>query len=162
MRRFFLADEAATIALGRALAQLARPGAVFALAGPLGAGKTILARGLIHTLQDSDAEEIVSPTFTLVQTYPTAAGTVWHFDLYRIKQPEEAIELGLEEALGADISVIEWPDRLGSWLPANRIDVTWAHAASGRGATVTGRGTSAEAVAAWRCDLPEAERGTIS
>src|SRR4051812_39574235 len=104
MRAFHLADEAATVALGAALARLAGPRAVFALTGPLGAGKTCLARGLIVALQPLAAEEIVSPTFTLVQTYPIAAGSVWHFDLYRLKQPEEAIELGLEDALAGDIA----------------------------------------------------------
>ena len=105
-RGFSLTDEAATVAFGAALAALAGPGVVYALSGPLGAGKTCLARGLIVALEPMDLEEIVSPTFTLVQTYPTAAGTVWHFDLYRLKQPEDVFELGLEEALGTDISLI--------------------------------------------------------
>ena len=74
MRAFLLADEAATIALGGALSRLAGARSVFALSGPLGAGKTCLARGLIVGLQPLAAEEIVSPTFTLVQTYPTVAG----------------------------------------------------------------------------------------
>ena len=160
MRAFLLPDEAATIALGSALSRLAAARSVFALTGPLGAGKTCLARGLIVGLQPLAAEEIVSPTFTLVQTYPTAAGAVWHFDLYRLKQPEEAIELGLEDALAGDIAVIEWPERLGPWLPANRIDVTLAQDGNGRRATVTGRGTFVDAVAAWQPHLPEISGAT--
>ena len=159
MRVFTLAAESATAALGGALASLAGPGIVFALSGPLGAGKTCLARGLIGALEPDAPEEIVSPTFTLVQTYPTAKGTVWHFDLYRLKQPEDAIELGFEDALGGDISVIEWPDRLGRWLPANRIDIALAQAGSGRRASVTGRGSYADAVARWTPGLAE-ETGT--
>ena len=155
MRAFTLATERATLAFGAALSALVRPGAVFAVSGPLGAGKTCLARGLIGALQPDEPEEVVSPTFTLVQTYPTAKGTVWHFDLYRLKQPDDAIELGLEDALAGDISVIEWPDRLGRWLPANRIDVALAQAGTGRGATVEGRGTFADAVRAWQPSLPE-------
>jgi tRNA threonylcarbamoyladenosine biosynthesis protein TsaE len=134
---------------------------VFALSGPLGAGKTCLARGLIAGLQPVAADdEVVSPTFTLVQTYPTAAGTVWHFDLYRLKRPEEAVELGLEEALAGDIGVIEWPERLGPWLPADRIDVTLAQEGPGRRATVAGRGKFVDAVAAWRPQVPETSRTT--
>ena len=155
MRVFTLAAESATLAFGAALAALARPGAVFALAGPLGAGKTCLARGLIGALQPETPEEIVSPTFTLVQTYPTAKGTVWHFDLYRLKQPQDAIELGLEDALGGDISVIEWPERLERWLPTNRIDVMLEQAGSGRRASVTGHGSFADVVRRWQPSLPE-------
>jgi tRNA threonylcarbamoyladenosine biosynthesis protein TsaE len=153
-RDLILADESATVAFGAALAMLAKPGLVYALSGPLGAGKTCLARGLIEALQPTDPEDIVSPTFTLVQTYPTAAGTVWHFDLYRLKQPDEVMELGFEDALGTDISLIEWPDRLGGWLPADRIDIVLSQAGSGRRAVVTGRGKHASAVAAWQPDLP--------
>lgn len=155
MRVFTLAAESATLALGADLSALARPGAVFALSGPLGAGKTCLARGLIDAMQPDNVEEVVSPTFTLVQTYPTAKGTVWHFDLYRLKQPQDAIELGLEDALGGDISVIEWPERLDRWLPANRIDVVLAQAGTGRRATVTGHGTYADAVRLWQPRSPE-------
>ncbi len=159
-RAFFLADETATIALGAALARLAGPRVVFALNGPLGAGKTCLARGLIEALQPVDAEEVVSPTFTLVQTYPTAAGAVWHFDLYRLKHPDEVLELGLEDALAEGIAVIEWPERLGPWLPRNRIDVTLAQDGTGRHATVTGHGKLADAVAAWQPRLPETSGAT--
>lgn len=121
-RRFDLADEAATAALARALAALARPGDVIALWGDLGTGKTRFARGFIAALS-GDGEEVPSPTFTLVQIYDTPSGTIWHFDLYRLEAPEEALELGLDEALAEGISLIEWPDRLGNLLPVNRLDL---------------------------------------
>jgi tRNA threonylcarbamoyladenosine biosynthesis protein TsaE len=155
-RAFRLPDAAATERLGADLAALARPGLLLALSGPLGAGKTCLARGLIRRLGLAEDEDIVSPTFTLVQTYPTEAGMVWHFDLYRLKHPDEAIELGFEDALG-EICVVEWPDRLGRQVPGNRIDVVLAQAGSGRTATVIGHGTFAAAVAGWRPSLGEGQ-----
>src|SRR5471030_3213873 len=102
-----LADETATAALAAALARRARPGDVITLGGPLGAGKTRFARGFITAL--GVADEVPSPTFTLVQTYETASGMVWHFDLYWLTGPDEVRELGLEEALIDGIVLIEWP-----------------------------------------------------
>jgi tRNA threonylcarbamoyladenosine biosynthesis protein TsaE len=118
-----LADEAATARLGRRLAAVARPGDVIGLEGPLGSGKTTLARAFIRALTD-DAEEVPSPTFTLVQTYETPRGLIWHFDLYRLQRAEEVIELGIDEAFADGICLVEWPDRLGAWLPARRLTVS--------------------------------------
>jgi tRNA threonylcarbamoyladenosine biosynthesis protein TsaE len=148
MRRIPLPTPAATEALGAALAALARPGVVFALAGPLGAGKTCLARGLIGALTPDAAEEIVSPTFTLVQTYDTATGTVWHFDLYRLKREDEVLELGFEDAT-AEICIVEWPERLGRYLPRDRIDVTLSHVGTERLAVIAGHGKCAAVVNSW-------------
>jgi tRNA threonylcarbamoyladenosine biosynthesis protein TsaE len=120
-RSIVLADEAATAALAAALARQARPGDLVTLAGPLGAGKTSFARAFIAAL--GVKEEVPSPTFTLVQTYETAIGTVWHFDLYRLTSPDEVHELGLDEALVDGIVLIEWPDRLGALLPREHLDV---------------------------------------
>jgi tRNA threonylcarbamoyladenosine biosynthesis protein TsaE len=117
-----LADEAATDRLARALAPLLAPGDVIALSGELGAGKTRFARALIGALAGA-GEEVPSPTFTLVQSYDTPRGTLRHFDLYRLTLPEEAYELGIEEAFAEDISVIEWPERLGRLLPAERLEI---------------------------------------
>jgi tRNA threonylcarbamoyladenosine biosynthesis protein TsaE len=130
-----LADERATLALGARLADEAGRGDVFALSGTLGAGKTTLARGFIRALTGPD-EEVPSPTFTLVQTYDTKKGTVWHFDLYRLEDPEEAWELGIEEAFAGGISLIEWPDRLGALLPARRRQVTLEIAGTHRRARI--------------------------
>jgi tRNA threonylcarbamoyladenosine biosynthesis protein TsaE len=117
-----LPDETATDRLARALARLLDRGDVIALSGELGAGKTRLARGLIGALAGA-AEEVPSPTFTLVQSYETPKGTLWHFDLYRLTRPEEAYELGIEEAFAGGIAVIEWPERLGALLPADRLEI---------------------------------------
>ncbi len=122
-----LPDEAATVALAGRLARLAVLGDVIALKGDLGAGKTALARAFIRALwaaaDGAPAEEIPSPTFTLVQVYDCQPATVWHFDLYRIKDPEEVYELGFEEALSGGIALIEWPERLGRLLPRHRLEV---------------------------------------
>jgi tRNA threonylcarbamoyladenosine biosynthesis protein TsaE len=134
-----LADEAATQDLGARLAGILRPGDVVCLSGDLGAGKTTLARALVRTLTDPE-EEVPSPTFTLVQTYETLAGTVWHFDLYRLKKPEESYELGLEDAV-SDICLIEWPERLGKLLPRKRLDVHLEANDAARRATLTPAGS---------------------
>jgi tRNA threonylcarbamoyladenosine biosynthesis protein TsaE len=118
-----LVDEAATVHLARRLARAARPGDVIALEGPLGSGKTALARAFIQSLVGAE-EEVPSPTFTLTQLYDCEIGTIWHFDLYRLDKAEDALELGIEDAFADGISLIEWPDRLGPWLPAERLTVT--------------------------------------
>ena len=126
-RTIALADLAATGRLAAALAARARVGDVIALSGGLGAGKTAFARAFIHARRGGDAvSEVPSPTFTLVQVYDLPDASVWHFDLYRIKHPEEAFELGLEEAIAEAIALIEWPERLGGLLPPVRLDVALA------------------------------------
>lgn len=129
-----LADPAATETLGRALARLLRPGDVVALRGELGAGKTALVRALIRALPGpagAEAEEVPSPTFTLVQIYERSPAPVWHFDLYRLEGAAEVDELGLSEALAEGITLIEWPERLGARLPHDALGVTLSFAADG-------------------------------
>jgi tRNA threonylcarbamoyladenosine biosynthesis protein TsaE len=141
-----LPDPDATERLGRALARLLRAGDVVALYGDLGAGKTALARAVIRALPGPEGaaeEEVPSPTFTLVQTYERAPASVWHFDLYRIEDPEEIQELGLSEALAGGIALIEWPQRLGARLPAGALCVTLTFAGDegeGRCARLAGGG----------------------
>src|SRR5580658_4427209 len=106
---FRLDHEADTIRLGAAIGRELRRREAVCLAGPLGAGKSSLARGLIRALTGEETEA-PSPTFTLVQTYETPRLTVAHFDLYRLKSPEEVLELGLDEALEDGAAVIEWPE----------------------------------------------------
>jgi len=125
-----LPDEAATAALGARLGAVARAGDVIALEGDLGAGKTTLARGLIRS-QLGPQTEAPSPTFTLVQTYPGPRFPIWHFDLYRLENPGEARELGLEEAVDG-LALIEWPERLGRYLPSARLEVQLSLEGSGR------------------------------
>jgi len=118
-----LPSEAATISIARRLAAVARAGDVIALNGDLGAGKTSFARSFIAAMT-GQAEEAPSPTFTLVQTYDSERGTIWHFDLYRLERADDALELGLEDALAEGITLIEWPTRIAGLLPDERLDVT--------------------------------------
>nr|WP_269141371.1 tRNA (adenosine(37)-N6)-threonylcarbamoyltransferase complex ATPase subunit type 1 TsaE [Sphingomonas sp. IC-56] len=101
-----------TLAIGARLAQLVRAGDVIALSGPLGAGKTSIARGLLAAL--GLEEEAPSPSFAIVQPYdpPEVRLPVLHVDLYRIEDADEAEELGLEDARHDSLLIVEWPERL--------------------------------------------------
>jgi tRNA threonylcarbamoyladenosine biosynthesis protein TsaE len=118
-----LPSEAATVSIARRLAAVARSGDVIALNGDLGTGKTCFARGFIAALT-RQAEETPSPTFTLVQTYDSGRGPIWHFDLYRLARAEDVLELGLEDALAEGITLIEWPEQIALLLPRDRLDLT--------------------------------------
>ena len=136
-----LADEAATGRLGEAIARVLELGDVVCLSGPLGAGKSTLARALIRALT-TPGEEAPSPTFTLVQFYEGPRLKVAHFDLYRLTDPNEAYELGLDEALDEGAALIEWPQRLQGRLPSDRLDIEIAlgDEAEGRRVTMTPHG----------------------
>ncbi|WP_428668681.1 tRNA (adenosine(37)-N6)-threonylcarbamoyltransferase complex ATPase subunit type 1 TsaE [Reyranella sp.] len=112
-----LPDERATDQLGATLAARLRIGDVVGLKGDLGAGKTTLARAILRAAAGDERLIVPSPTFTLVEVYETPRGSFWHFDLYRLETPEQVFELGWEEALAEGISIVEWPERLGSLLP---------------------------------------------
>ena len=141
-----LPDEAATGALAARLAALAQPGDVIALRGDLAAGKTCFARAFIAAR--GGGETVPSPTFTLVQTYDLPGGSVWHFDLYRLRSPDEAWELGIEDAFRDGIALIEWPERFGSLVPARRLEITLAD-----GATPAQRRASIDAGPDWAARL---------
>jgi tRNA threonylcarbamoyl adenosine modification protein YjeE len=135
-------DRAGLEALGRELAGQARPGDVILLLGDLGAGKTTLARAVIRAL--GVAEDVPSPTFTLVQIYDgeNASGPlpIHHFDLYRLEAPDDIHELDLEDALDHGLSLNEWPEIALAALPERRLEV---HLAPGpdedtRSLTLTG------------------------
>ncbi len=137
---FRLGIEAETAHLGAAIGAELALGEAVCLNGPLGAGKSVLARGLIRSLCPGEGD-VPSPTFTLVQTYTGSAFPVAHFDLYRLILADEVFELGLDDALRHGVAVIEWADRLGRHLPANRIDVDIARDGEARRARLTCHGT---------------------
>lgn len=121
-----LNNEQDTEHRARQLALMVRKGDIVALSGDLGTGKTTFARAFIRSKRH-DAEDVPSPTFTLVQPYPALADddpAIYHFDLYRLEDPEEAFELGIEDAFADGISLIEWPERLGDWLPEQALRIT--------------------------------------
>ena len=116
-------DEESLRNLGSRLADYVNPGIVFCLSGPLGAGKTSLARAIIQRACNINSD-IPSPTFTIVQSYQVAAEfEIWHLDLYRLNSIEEAVVLGLEDALIDHCCIIEWADIVEQIMPADRIYV---------------------------------------
>ncbi len=125
-----LPDEQATETIGAAIAPLVRSGDILRLEGPLGAGKTTLARAVIRALCEVD--EAPSPTFTLVETYQAGAFLLWHFDLYRLEQPSDIYELGIEECLEDGAALIEWPDKAGNLLPPGGLGLSIALAGGRR------------------------------
>jgi tRNA threonylcarbamoyladenosine biosynthesis protein TsaE len=135
-------DLAGLEALAAALAARAAPGDVILLKGDLGSGKTTFARAFIRSL--GIEEDVPSPTFTLLQTYEAMRGeeplSLYHFDLYRLEDEEDLRELGLEDALDAGISLIEWPEVAAAALPGERLEIGLATGPSPnlRAVTITG------------------------
>jgi tRNA threonylcarbamoyladenosine biosynthesis protein TsaE len=141
-QRHKLATMADTEALAATLARQLGPRTVLLLQGDLGAGKTTLARAIIRALNPA-VDDVPSPTFTLVQTYDTPLGPLYHYDLYRLKHPDEIFELGWEESVAegpeGGIVLVEWPDRLGHYAPHDAKKVSLELDASGlRWATTKG------------------------
>lgn len=132
----FLPDADATDQLGAWFALRAKAGDCFLLSGQIGAGKSHFSRALIRA-RLGRMEDVPSPTFTLVQTYD-ADVEIWHADLYRLTHPNEAAELGLEDAFSTAICLIEWPDRLGRYAPDPAISLEFSLSGEGRLVTVSG------------------------
>jgi tRNA threonylcarbamoyladenosine biosynthesis protein TsaE len=125
-----LGDLDATISLGRFLAARARAGDLILLKGPLGVGKTTLARALIGAFLPG--EEVPSPSFTLVQNYEAPGLDLVHYDLYRLESEADIFELGWEEAVGRALVIVEWPELLRTVLPADRLEVILSFGAEER------------------------------
>ena len=136
--------------LAAQLAPHAAPGDVIGLCGVLGSGKTAFARAFIRARLGRVAEEVPSPTFTLVQLYEHTAGAIWHFDLYRLGEAEDAYELGIEDAFSGGVSLIEWPEKLdaimlGDWL---QVHLAPGEEEEARLVTITPHGRRARMLAA--------------
>lgn len=146
-----LADENDTARLMADLALLVTAGDIITLAGDLGAGKTSAARAMIRYLADDEDLEVPSPTFTLVQSYDALPIPVLHADLYRVSDPEELTEIGLDPWPSDVLCLVEWPDRAGERLPDDRIEITLAHrtgqGSAQRTATLIGYGTGSARIA---------------
>lgn len=124
-RSLTLRSEDDTAALAAALAPVLRAGDVVLLNGQIGAGKTSFARALIRSLSN-EAEEVPSPTFTIVQAYQAPEFEIWHCDLYRLNSYEDTLELGLEEAFDTALCLIEWPDRLAGHEPEGALTLSFS------------------------------------
>ena len=131
-----LPSEADTARLGALLGLALAPGDTLLLDGPVGAGKTHLARALIRA-RLGRMEDVPSPSFTLVQVYDAADAEIWHADLYRLSHSAEVGELGLEAAFATAICLIEWPDRLGRLAPSDALRLRLDPDGDGRRATLT-------------------------
>lgn len=127
MIRGVLRDEEETRLLGKTIASIMEKNDLVCLRGELGSGKTTFARAFISALNKHPVD-VTSPTFALLQTYESPKGTIWHFDLYRLRSPDELLELGLEEALQYGITLIEWPELAEKYLPPSRMDITFSYA----------------------------------
>ena len=135
---FHLENEAATANLGVWLSDHLTAGDCVLLSGPIGAGKSHLARAFIRA-RLGRMEDVPSPSFTLVQTYE-ADVDIWHADLYRLSRPDEVIELGLEDAFLSAICLIEWPDRLGSQAPRDALHIDLSAEGDGRRVRISCKG----------------------
>ena len=133
-----LPDEAATLALGAALAEKAAPGRVLHLHGDLGAGKTTLVRGLLRAL--GHPGRVKSPTYTLVEPYVISGLNLYHFDFYRFKDETEWVSSGFREYFNPDaLCLVEWPEKAGDLIAPADLSVTLAIDGDSRSATLEAR-----------------------
>ncbi|MEM1272601.1 MAG: tRNA (adenosine(37)-N6)-threonylcarbamoyltransferase complex ATPase subunit type 1 TsaE [Pseudomonadota bacterium] len=117
LRQLVLSSETETRALAARFSDVIAPGDILLLSGALGTGKTAFARALIQSRQGTMADDVPSPTFTLVQTYDAGAIEIWHADLYRLDGPDDIAELGLLDAAETAVLLVEWPEKAGPIWP---------------------------------------------
>jgi len=134
----FLENEFATTRFGESLAQYLSAGDILAITGPLGSGKTSLARAIIGRLSADD--EVTSPTYGLVSTYETPGFLIWHYDLFRLSQKNEIWELGFEDAMDDGVVLIEWPEIIADILPSDTLSISMQAQADGRKIRLEGGG----------------------
>jgi tRNA threonylcarbamoyladenosine biosynthesis protein TsaE len=148
-----LADENETLALGAALAPCLEPGLTIYLRGELGAGKTTLVRGMLRAL--GHAGPVRSPTYALVEVYEFSRLHLHHFDFYRFKDPREWIDAGFRESFNRrNITVIEWPEKAGPWLPSADVDIAFEFMEQGRQARLASNSLAGQKCLA--CLMPPA------
>ena len=136
----YLADSAATEALGNLVGQHVKDGDVLCLSGDLGAGKTLFSRG-VATALGVQPDEVTSPTFAIMNVYEGRELEVRHFDLYRLNRPEELEDIGFEEYAGGDgVTLIEWAELFKDELPEEYLQITLLHDGEGRRAVLQAQG----------------------
>lgn len=128
--------EQDTVRFAARVSEILMPGDTILLSGDIGAGKSAFSRAVVRTKAGAEIE-VPSPTFTLVQTYDVAGIEIWHCDLYRLTHPDEAFELGLDEAFETAICLIEWPDRLGDLAPQNALKLHFDALENGHSVTLS-------------------------
>ena len=129
--KYLTTCEKETVQCAQDFAKTLKGHEIIALDGTLGMGKTVFVRAVIQALT-TDNTDVPSPTFTLLQTYDTSKGPVYHFDFYRLKNPEEAYEIGIEDAFADGICFIEWPEKIGTLLPKNAHHIVFTNMPTGR------------------------------
>jgi len=142
---FSLADESETIALGAKIAAAIQGGEIIYLSGELGAGKTTFVRGFLNALGHTG--NVKSPTYTLVEPYSIDEQSIYHFDLYRINDPEELEAMGIRDYCdGESICLYEWPEQGGDVLPAADIILSLSHKDSGREVKIESKSAKGERI----------------
>ncbi len=131
---FISQNEEQTAKIAAQLSELTQAGDIWALHGTLGMGKSVFARAFIQNL--TDAEEVPSPTFTLVQMYAAPHFEIYHYDLYRLEKPSDIFELGIEEAFYNGVCLVEWPEKMENLAPRNMWNVQMEPDENGRKITI--------------------------